>query len=391
MTDSAALHGLEPRACPFVALDDDRDRRLDAPDDRHRCYAEPDPQPRALAHQRAYCLAPAFAACPIFLDWAARAAADPVGTRSDRPTVAQLARPSDLPPSRPQDPASRDWAAPPPWSAGGFGGDRTTIPSQQLSAFPDPEAPHEPADRRVRPDVGSEPETVVDPPAPRRPGVPLVAPPLHPIERAEMAAAAAGSAEAPPFLAARQRGGDPASGRPLASGGPGASRGRPTRQASPAPRPPQEGPEWTRPRRREAYPRLAGRVGLRGVPPVALAAVGLALAALLLFLLPTFLFGGGDGGPSPTPSVSVDPTPSPEPTPSPSPTPLTYTVRSGDTMSGIAREFGLTVEQVACANGIDDPNRLSVGQILVIPDDDFECGGSSPSATGDAPTPSPGG
>jgi hypothetical protein len=73
--------GEGPTACPFVALESDRDRRSEEPDHRHRCYAEPDPAPRALAHQREYCLAAAFTACPIFQDWAIRAAATPVPLR----------------------------------------------------------------------------------------------------------------------------------------------------------------------------------------------------------------------------------------------------------------------------------------------------------------------
>ncbi|MBA2718452.1 MAG: hypothetical protein H0U52_04285, partial [Chloroflexi bacterium] len=62
-------------ACPFVAFEDDRDERATVPDHRHRCYAEPRPAPRALAHQEAYCLSSAFPVCPIFQDWARREAA----------------------------------------------------------------------------------------------------------------------------------------------------------------------------------------------------------------------------------------------------------------------------------------------------------------------------
>src|SRR5512132_4456158 len=78
MTDSGELFGESPHACPFVALELDRDRRADKPDYRHRCYAEPTPQPRAIAHQQAYCLSADFTACPIFQGWATRAAAQPV-------------------------------------------------------------------------------------------------------------------------------------------------------------------------------------------------------------------------------------------------------------------------------------------------------------------------
>src|SRR3954451_25338168 len=64
-----------PRACPFVALELDRDQRTDKPDYRHRCFAEPTPAPRSIAHQEAYCLSPNFAACPGFHDCAVPAAA----------------------------------------------------------------------------------------------------------------------------------------------------------------------------------------------------------------------------------------------------------------------------------------------------------------------------
>jgi LysM repeat protein len=64
-----------PSACPFVAFEDDRDHRSDAPDYRHRCFAAPEPEPRAFPHQERYCLSDGFAACPIFLDWARQEAA----------------------------------------------------------------------------------------------------------------------------------------------------------------------------------------------------------------------------------------------------------------------------------------------------------------------------
>src|SRR3954463_9111395 len=77
-----------PRACPFVALELDRDRRSDKPDYRHRCFAEPTPAPRSIAHQEAYCLSPNFAACPVFQDWAVRAAARPASAAAPSPASA---------------------------------------------------------------------------------------------------------------------------------------------------------------------------------------------------------------------------------------------------------------------------------------------------------------
>jgi rare lipoprotein A len=42
----------------------------------------------------------------------------------------------------------------------------------------------------------------------------------------------------------------------------------------------------------------------------------------------------------------------------------TYVVQSGDTLSGVAAELGTTVEDLAAANGIQNPNLLYAGQVL---------------------------
>ena len=44
----------------------------------------------------------------------------------------------------------------------------------------------------------------------------------------------------------------------------------------------------------------------------------------------------------------------------------TYTVQSGDTLSGIAAAYGTTYQKLASLNGISNPNYLSVGQILKV-------------------------
>ncbi len=71
---------------------------------------------------------------------------------------------------------------------------------------------------------------------------------------------------------------------------------------------------------------------------------------------------------TPEPSPTLVPTET-EPTPEPTPdsTPATYTVKSGDTMSAIAARFGTTVKKIAKLNGIDDPSRIRVGQVLTLP------------------------
>lgn len=44
----------------------------------------------------------------------------------------------------------------------------------------------------------------------------------------------------------------------------------------------------------------------------------------------------------------------------------TYTVQSGDTLSGIAAKFGTSWQQIASDNGIPDPNVIYPGQVLAI-------------------------
>jgi LysM repeat protein len=45
----------------------------------------------------------------------------------------------------------------------------------------------------------------------------------------------------------------------------------------------------------------------------------------------------------------------------------TYVVRGGDTLFRIAQQYGSTVQSIAAANGIANPNRIYVGQTLIIP------------------------
>jgi hypothetical protein len=139
---------------------------------------------------------------------------------------------------------------------------------------------------------------------------------------------------------------------------------------------PQElfGPAWEAPRRYEAYPSLRTRIGipsLGGIPKVALWLVVLLLVALLLFLFGPSLLGltGDDGGAvSPTPSATVAITPTPVPTEPPAPTPQVYVVAKGDTMSKIAKKFGLTIEEILAANPkIKNPDKIGIGDEITIP------------------------
>jgi LysM repeat protein len=42
-------------------------------------------------------------------------------------------------------------------------------------------------------------------------------------------------------------------------------------------------------------------------------------------------------------------------------------VVEGDTLALIAQRFGTTVEALQAANGIEDPDEIVIGQVLVIP------------------------
>ena len=115
---------------------------------------------------------------------------------------------------------------------------------------------------------------------------------------------------------------------------------------------------------------LSGFGGMPGLPRIAVLAGALAVAALALFFLPALLGVGGGDDPTATPSASIAPaTPTPEPTPEPEPTPQTYVIQEGDTLSGIAREFGLTLDELLAANTetIENPDRISAGDEIIIP------------------------
>ena len=68
-------------------------------------------------------------------------------------------------------------------------------------------------------------------------------------------------------------------------------------------------------------------------------------------------------------------------TPLPSPTPFIYAVQAGDTISGIALKFGVSIDDLQAANPEISPNAMSVGIVLNIP--------SNPDNPSGEPTPTP--
>ena len=60
----------------------------------------------------------------------------------------------------------------------------------------------------------------------------------------------------------------------------------------------------------------------------------------------------------------------------------TYTVQKGDTLSAIAKKNGTTVDEIVSKNGIQDANKISIGQNLTINETTEET--TEPSATTEA-------
>ena len=79
-------------------------------------------------------------------------------------------------------------------------------------------------------------------------------------------------------------------------------------------------------------------------------------------------------GPSATPtgtatrSLSSYPTYAPVGTGTPPKYPFVYTVKAGDTLSGLADRFGVPRTKLMAANGLQDSNLIRIGQVLIIPD-----------------------
>ena len=116
-----------------------------------------------------------------------------------------------------------------------------------------------------------------------------------------------------------------------------------------------------------------GLPALGGIPKVAVWALILLLAALLVFLFGPSLLGlgsddGGSTGGSPTPAATSQATAEPEPTVPPAPTAQVHIVAKGDTMSKIAKKYGLTIEELMAANPqIKNQNKIAIGDEITIP------------------------
>ena len=99
--------------------------------------------------------------------------------------------------------------------------------------------------------------------------------------------------------------------------------------------------------------------------------------------------------PTVVPEIYLTPIPpTPTFTPSPTPTPVIHFVVSGDTLFGVALDYGVTVDSLLRYNGLDEKDFLSIGQGLIIPleeEEGTEDGGVMNVPVGNAilPTPTP--
>jgi len=378
MTHSGELFGESPTACPFIALELDRDRRSDKPDYRHRCYAEPTPQPRAIAHQEAYCLSADFPACPIFQGWALRAAAQPVPVpsgyegRGASSTSAAAAQPPAQPVLQPPLPADLAPVVPAPgepWPSEAFTPLEPDDAPRQMAAFDAP-VPHDVPVTRMAPQGADLDLPPIPPPAPLTWS--SANPPDAEPDQAPVPGFLAGRSEREPL--------PPRAARPDVQ-----FREKVTRE--------DLIPSWDLTSRYGATvkeDRGGGGGGDRFgglVTAVAVIAI-LALGVAGVIFLPGLLSGRHPATPTPpvvasptlppfgsaspfvtaTPAATVAPSAAPSATPEPTATPRTYRIKSGDQLYNIARRFHVTVAEILAANPqITDPDHIVVGQVIVIP------------------------
>lgn len=108
------------------------------------------------------------------------------------------------------------------------------------------------------------------------------------------------------------------------------------------------------------------------------------LSACGTVLTPLSGAGGTNSAAAGTPTPTFSPQrfttplpPTPTYTPSPTPTPIIYKVQAGDTLLGIAIQYGVTLDALQRANAITNPSLVREGQTLIIPTGD-EAGGALP-------------
>lgn len=76
---------MSANVCPFIATGADSSKRSSGPSAAHSCFATRPAEPINLQRQSDTCLTPTFTACPIFLAWASREAAQTIDAPAPQP------------------------------------------------------------------------------------------------------------------------------------------------------------------------------------------------------------------------------------------------------------------------------------------------------------------
>ena len=76
---------MSANVCPFIATGADSSKRSSEPRAAHSCFATRPAEPINLQRQSDICLTPTFTACPIFLAWASREAAQTIDAPAPQP------------------------------------------------------------------------------------------------------------------------------------------------------------------------------------------------------------------------------------------------------------------------------------------------------------------
>lgn len=131
----------------------------------------------------------------------------------------------------------------------------------------------------------------------------------------------------------------------------------------------QEAPPeaFSTPPTKRAFPRWARAAAITGFALLIVAAMGLGLTRLTTPPPPS---PSPTQTSTPTPTATASPTPSLTPTPSSTPTPLpprSHQVQQGETLSGIAQAYNVTVEEILVLNPDLQPELIREGQVLLIP------------------------
>ena len=97
----------------------------------------------------------------------------------------------------------------------------------------------------------------------------------------------------------------------------------------------------------------------------------------LMLILTTLGCGGADRILPPTITLVRPPTDTPRPADTPAPTQTVrprpepvqtiHVVQPGETLSQIAKKYGVSVAALTAANGLADPHLIKIGQELIIP------------------------